>query len=116
MTTNTLEQGTSHMPPMLWDDDSPRARVTDPDTSQRAADKSQASRALVRSRVLHILAYQGRQLTGNQINDHYVLYFGRDVHFDSPRKRAGELVADGLAVRVEGVYHLTAKGIEEAGR
>ena len=81
------------------DDDTPRARVTDPVTSHMAADRSAASKHAVREAVVTLVRQEGT-LTGSEINRLYNLRADRYgwplVHFDSPRKRAGELAADGL--------------------
>lgn len=42
-------------PPMLWDDDEPRARRTDPVTSHEAADSTQSKAAASRDFVLYLL-------------------------------------------------------------
>lgn len=95
-------------------DDSPRARRDDPVTSHRAADRSQATRAGIRRAVLIIVNAFG-PTTGTGINEAYRRSGFERAHFDSPRKRAGELAADGYltadrANGVEAVYHLTDAG------
>jgi hypothetical protein len=84
---------------IVMDNDSPRARMSDPTESHAAADKSAETRAKVRGCVLWLVE-EARGLTGSEINALYVDW--RDMlgwpttHYDSPRKRAGELHADGL--------------------
>lgn len=103
--------------PVVMDDPrGPATRFGDPIQSHRAADRSQATAPVVRARVLHILAYRGRRMTGNEINTEYAARWGTGPNnsgFDSPRKRAGELVAAGLLARDDhGVYSITDKGLE----
>lgn len=109
---------------MLLAGDSPRARTTDPLTSHAAADRSQKTRPSVRRAVLSLVS-QFENLSGEEING---FYSTRDdfakVRYDSPRKRASELAADGylLADRTDGlaaVYTLTDAGrvfLEEVAR
>lgn len=122
---------TETLPPPLFDEDvftgsGPRAGKDDPIQSHMAADRSQKTLRIVKVRVLHLLAYRSRSLNGNDLNELY-----RDtakangwerVHFDSPRKRAGELARDGYltATRTdangndldEALYSITDKGLE----
>ena len=91
--------------PAILPDDTPRARRTDPPTSQKAADKSQPTLHQVKLAVLQIVAELGN-LTGTEINQAYQDQFVRRgwkrVSYDSPRKRAGELAADGY---LDVLYH-----------
>lgn len=79
--------------------DSARARRSDPVSSHVAADRSQRSLDSVRRAVLDLVAQLGFA-NGAELNDMYSLYQGLRgwprVSWDSPRKRAGELAADGL--------------------
>ena len=64
--------------PVVMDDPRGAAtRVGDPIQSHLAADRSQATAPVVRERVLHILAYRGRRMTGNEINTEYAARSGR---------------------------------------
>jgi hypothetical protein len=82
-------------------DDTARARRNDPLTSHRAADKSARTKQRVADAVI-ILVRQQQSLTGSALNDLYRRRMRRYrwplVHFDSPRKRAGELVREGLLI------------------
>jgi hypothetical protein len=84
---------------MVLDGDSPRTRESDPVSSHIAADVSQRRLHETKSHVLQLIAENGR-LVGTELNDLYLLAAARrgwrQVAFDSPRKRAGELAADGL--------------------
>jgi hypothetical protein len=110
---------------MLFDNDVPRARRTDPAQSQLAADRSQPGLNEARRRILRLVAEFGPQIPGTRLNEEYPGYAARNgwkrLASDSPRKRAGELAADGLLRkdlrdaagnhRPEGLYTLTDKGI-----
>lgn len=84
-------------------DDAPRARRSDPVTSQRAADKSQTSIHESRAAVLSLVRQEG-VLTGSEANELYHLRYERNgwpkIAWDSPRKRLGDLERDGLVVIV----------------
>lgn len=79
--------------------DAPRARRSDPTTSQRAADATSHGIKATKIRVLQIVLQEER-ITGSELCDLYDLRRARngwpELHFDSPRKRAGELAVDGL--------------------
>lgn len=106
------------MKPMIWGEDSPRARTTDPITSQVAADRSQVTLTPLRKAVLALMFVQGNAMKGSDINWAYAKHQPAHeergwprCHWDSPRKRAGELAADGFLVIVgrsegESVYAL----------
>lgn len=83
----------------IWPDDTARARRSDPLPSHVAADKSASSRRIVRDAVLVLLRQEG-QLDGSDLNALYAASRGWRgwpvVHFDSPRKRAGELAREGV--------------------
>jgi hypothetical protein len=104
--------------------DSPRARRSDPTTSQHAADATSHGIKATKRRVLE-LVLQETEITGSELNDLYELRCARNgwpiLHVDTPRKRAGELVVDGLLEVVreeqsngnhlpESVYGLTVAG------
>lgn len=78
--------------------DEPRARLTDPVTSHMAADRSGESKAAVSAAVL-VLLRQEQTLTGSVANELYMVRRERNgwprVHFDSPRKRLGDLAREG---------------------
>jgi hypothetical protein len=84
--------------PKILPDDNPRTRSTDPVTSHQAADVSARSLRETKTHVLAVVRDNG-PVTGSAINDLYVFAgarFGwKEVAWDSPRKRAGELVEDG---------------------
>lgn len=79
--------------------DEPRARKSDPITSQRAADRTQQSMHAARAAVLALVRQEGT-LTGSEANDLYRLRWERNgwppMHFDGPRKRLGDLHRAGL--------------------
>ena len=79
--------------------DTPRTRRGDRDNSHIAADASARSIRETKLRVLQIVMQEG-PIIGAEINDLYDLRRARngwrEIHVDSPRKRAGELAADGL--------------------
>lgn len=85
----------------IWEDDTARARKTDPRSSHAAADQSARTRTAVQDAVVWMLGHYG-PLTGVDLNHHY-RWRARGmgwpvVAFDSPRKRAGELARDGVIV------------------
>lgn len=90
---------TPTLPPRLWDDDVPRTRRSDPLTSHLAGDKSQPTIAGTKLAVLFLVSQEG-SLVGTEINDlfraNYKKRGWKRVSYDSPRKRAGEMVEDGL--------------------
>ncbi len=117
-------------PPVIVHQDSPRTRKTDPATSHAAADRSQFTRQDSRLAVLRIVATAG-PLAGSEINDLYHLATARNiapqVAWDSPRKRAGELLDDGYLIvsgerptrgnhSVERVFDITDAGIAELAK
>lgn len=85
------------MLPIIWDDDSPRAREADPEASHAAAD-SNDTRAQVEALVLELLAEHG-PLTDAQLTQRYFRTSSHpEAHFDSPRKRRSDLTGKGLVV------------------
>lgn len=82
------------LPQIAMTGDHPRARRGDKLTSHAAADASSRHIHETKLRVLHLVNAHV-SLTGSQINDLYhanVTKFGwKPLHFDTPRKRAGEL-------------------------
>lgn len=111
------------MKPIVSFGDKPRTRRSDPLSSHRAGDVSQPSIPETKVRVMDLLLVHG-WLSSSQINDNYQFAASRlgwkRVAYDSPRKRAGELVEDGYLEVIderlgqygvpESVYALTAKG------
>ena len=98
------------LPPPMFELDGPRSRGTDPVQSHLAEDRAKHGLTDLRYRVLHLVAFQGRPVGGNDLNELYA-EAGRSngwarVHFDSPRKRAGELAAAGYL----DVYRHDAEG------
>lgn len=93
------------------------ARRADPAASKAAAKSASFSMPLVKRAVLDLLA-NNEALTGNTINEVYRSEGYPKCAWDSPRKRAGELLRDGLLVDVsqggahEAVYAITDKGRE----
>lgn len=113
--------------PMITFNDKARARRKDKDTSQAAADKSQ--RNLIDAKLLVLLVLKSNpDRTGSEINDLFQFEAARRsirprrkgqvlFHWDSPRKRAGELEEDGYLEIVgtrqgESLYRLSPKGIQ----
>ena len=83
-------------------EDSPRARRNDALSSHVGGDRSAVQKQHVADAVYLLIAQEGA-LDGAEINRLYQLRKRRNkwplnIHFDSPRKRAGELAADGLVV------------------
>lgn len=96
------------------------ARRTDPSTSKAAARKATANLPALKRAILATFQEHG-PMVGSTLNRVYEfeqgLYGGPDCKYDSPRKRAGELVRDGLLERAgrldgESVYAITEKGRE----
>ena len=85
------------------EDGGPRVRLTDPLESHAAADASQGNIQQIKDAVLQLIFDLGPS-TGKELNRRYrELWESRgypQADDESPRKRAGELVADGLAVRL----------------
>ncbi len=113
-------------PPLFADGDFARVRRSDPTTSHIAADVSQRSLKQTKFAVLELVLQEG-ELVGSEINDLYRLrasrHGWRHIAFDTPRKRAGELAADGYLAVVaerpaegnhlpESTYAITDKGRE----
>jgi len=114
-------------PPLFVDDDIPRARLSDPVTSHIAADATQTALKEAKVRVLHLVQLH-QPVAGSQLNELYRLTASRlnwkPLAFDSPRKRAGELAAEGYIEVAEyaiasgnhlpeSIYVLTEKGAAE---
>jgi hypothetical protein len=102
--------------------DSSRARRTDPEASHVAADRSSRTRQKVRDAVLEVLAADG-EMTGGEMNEAYRIWRESNrrtypaCHFDTPRKRLGELAEEALVDvvahrhgTVEAVYRLSPEG------
>lgn len=92
------------------------ARRTDPGSSKVAANVATYSMPIVKRSVLDLLS-NNEALTGNTINEVYRSEGYPKCAWDSPRKRAGELVRDGYLTNVasgahEALYVITDKGRE----
>lgn len=96
------------------------ARRTDPGTSKDAAKRASYALPALKMAVLSKFREHG-PMVGSTLNRVYEfeqgLYGGPDCKYDSPRKRAGELVRDGHLEIVdkldgESVYVITDKGRE----
>jgi len=76
------------------DDDTARARRSDPTTSHNAADRSGSAILEVRRNVLRLVR-ENPLIIGNELNDLYKQVHERrgwvPVAWDGPRKRAGEM-------------------------
>lgn len=110
------------VPQIVTEGDAPRARKSDRRTSHQAADTSQGTLQETKVRVLKVLL-EG-PATGTELNQRYRLKGGKSkwakVAPDTPRKRAGELAADGYLEiteerrganhQPEAVYALSEKG------
>jgi hypothetical protein len=87
------------MPPILYMQDRPRVHRNDPLTSHLAGDVSQLGLTKTKARVLELVTIH-QPVTGTELNDLYRLTAARlnwpTVAWDSPRKRAGEMAADGV--------------------
>jgi hypothetical protein len=88
----------------IFPDDTARTRRTDPLTSHLAGDRSQTTLNDVRNAVAWIFT-QLTSATGSEMNEMYRILRKEkgwpECHFDSPRKRTGELYADGELVLIE---------------
>jgi len=86
-------------------DDTARTRRTDPVTSHIAGDRSQQTIKAVRAAVAWLFT-QVTSTTGSELNEMYRILRAEqgwpECHFDSPRKRAGELYADGELALIDG--------------
>jgi len=91
------------VPPILslLGEDTPRAKRKGSRSSHAGADRSAGTRQRVLDAVYQIVKDCG-PLNGNEINAVYLRRAGGEgwpaVHFDTPRKRAGELAADNILV------------------
>lgn len=96
--------------PTIYDRDTARVRRSDPATSHRAGDASQANLKPTKIAVLQLVHQEGT-LTGEEINDLYSLRTDRNgwplAKHDTPRKRAGELFIEGF---------LDSDGEQDGGR
>lgn len=86
---------------MIFPGDTARARKTDPLPSHVAADKSAETRGQVHEAVVELLTEYGN-LNGQQLNDRYredrIFRGWPVVAYESPRKRAAELVGTRLII------------------
>lgn len=108
--------------------DLPRARREDPEASHIAADRSSRTRQKIRDAVLEVLDEDG-PMTGGAMNEAFRIWRETNrstfpkCHFDSPRKRLGELAEDALVDvvthlhgTVEAVYAISVEGRASIGR
>ena len=99
-------------------------RTTDPSPSEKAANVAAKGMSELKVRVMDLI-HVHRRLSSSELNDQYQFAAARmpgwkRVAYDSPRKRAGELVEAGYVEVVderpglygvpESVYALTEKG------
>lgn len=86
---------------LVQDTGGPRTRRTDPTSSHVAADRSGSNLHVVADAVLWLIDRYG-PMNGTDLNDRYMSMrrtLGWPVvSYESPRKRAGELVREGLLV------------------
>ena len=101
-------------PQIVMDGDTARTRLTDRLTSHLAGNKSQVNMTAIEQAVLRLVAEKGN-LVGTELN---VLYSEQWVFrgwpqkaWDSPRKRAGELLEAGLLTDA-GARRGTANSLE----
>lgn len=111
------------MPQLVMEGDAPRTRKSDPVASHQAGDVSQRTLQQTKARVLQVV-HANPGITGTEVNDLYRLMGARKewerVAYDTPRKRAGELAADGylevvgervgLNNQPEAIYELSEYG------
>ena len=85
-------------PQIIMDGDTARTRKSDPPTSHTAGDNSQRNLHESKVRILTLVTMHA-PVTGRELNDLYMVAAARmnwkRIHFDSPRRRAGELAKDG---------------------
>lgn len=86
-------------PQIITEGDSPRVRSTDPLTSHFAADASASHLHETKHRVLQLINMHG-SLVGAEVNEQYNIMASRmnwrRVAWDTPRKRAHELLDEGF--------------------
>jgi hypothetical protein len=76
---------------MFSDEDFPRVRATDPDTSSEGADESQTEVAYLRSLVLKVLQAHPEGMTDHELTVYCIRNFDVPVLFDTWRKRRSDL-------------------------
>jgi hypothetical protein len=100
--------------PQILPDDTARTRLTDRLTSHLAGDKSQVNMTAIEQAVLRMVAERGNAV-GTELNVFYSeewMYRGwPQKAWDSPRKRAGELLDAGLLAEA-GTRRGTAGSLE----
>lgn len=98
------------VPSIVPDGDTARTRKSDPPTSHVAGDNSQRNLHESKVRILTLVRLHA-PVTGRELNELYEVSAARlnwkRIHFDSPRRRAGELARDGF---LEVVGTQTAEG------
>ncbi|WP_193510443.1 hypothetical protein [Cryobacterium sp. BB736] len=111
-------------PQIVLNNDTARTRETDPVTSHIAADLSALTLNESRRNVLELIKTHGAS-TGSEVNHNYhdriVAGDWPPIHWDSPRRRAGELADAGFLARrgmrmglytsPETEYELTFQGL-----
>lgn len=89
--------GTDLEVPIIFPNDTARARLTDPPTSHAAAD-SNLNREEVAEHVLHLLKRFG-PMTDEELTLRYLTdTTSPPAHFDSPRKRRSDLTKTGQVI------------------
>lgn len=85
--------------PIIFPNDTARARRTDPETSHAAADRTSGTLPYMQSLVLGIFKILGNA-TDEELGTYYAMRWSHEgwpqAHPDSPRKRRSELTARGL--------------------
>lgn len=110
----------------IFDNDEVRAPKNGTPAEHAAADRSAATREIVNGRVLHILSYQRRSMTGEALNREYARRWPDTAQYESPRKRAGEMSRRAVPLvnavnRTDGkdhpyIYSITDAGVTELGK
>lgn len=98
--TYAESMGRPIIPPRILPDDTARTRRTDKANSHLAGDRSSPTIKAVKLAVLAMVKQKG-PVGGSELNRLYQVLaeacgWPLPLHFDSPRKRAGELAADGF--------------------
>jgi hypothetical protein len=98
--TYLKSMGRPIIPQIVIPGDTARTRRTDKATSHRAADRSAATLKAVKLAVIQMVEQKG-PVGGSELNRLYQVLaescgWPLPLHFDSPRKRASELAADGF--------------------
>lgn len=106
---------TETLPPTLWGFDEPRARRSDANTSQAAADRTQARLSEVKKAIL-LIAATNPPMLDTELNDLYASNWEQrgwpKQRWDSPRKRRSDLTTAGL-LKLTGVERSNRFGCPE---